>query len=80
MMSSIDNSMGNDSLVGKQSFNKKQLAVIWLLLEGKSNKQIALQLGVTTRAVEYHLSQVYEKLDVSSRTEAILKLVRLFEK
>jgi LuxR family maltose regulon positive regulatory protein len=63
-----------------QTFTKKQLAVIWLLLEGKSNKQIALQLGVTTRTVEYHLSQVYKKLAVSGRIEATIRLARLFEK
>jgi two-component system, NarL family, competent response regulator ComA len=72
--------MGNDALIDKQLFTKKQLAVIEQLLEGKSNKQIALQLGITTRAVEYHLSQIYEKLGVSHRIEAIIRLARLFQK
>jgi DNA-binding NarL/FixJ family response regulator len=72
--------MVNDSSIDKESFSKKQLAVIEQLLEGKSSKQIALQLEITTRAVEYYLTHIYRKLEVSSRTEAILKLARLFEK
>ena len=64
----------------KIDFTEKDLQVIHLLLEGKSNKQIALQLGVSTRAVEQHLTHIYEKLDVCSRTEAVIKLMHLFEK
>jgi len=58
---------------------EKDLRVIQLLLEGKSNQQIASQLGVSTRAVEHHLTHIYEKLEVSSRAEAIIKLIHLFE-
>jgi DNA-binding NarL/FixJ family response regulator len=61
-------------------FTEKVSQVIRLLLEGKSNKQIASQLGISTRAVEHHLTHVYEKLGVCSRTEAIIKLISLFEK
>jgi DNA-binding CsgD family transcriptional regulator len=48
--------------------------VIELLLQGKSNKQIALALRVASRTVEFHLSNIYAKLGVYSRTEAVLKL------
>ena len=64
----------------KSEFTEKDLQVIQLLLEAKSNKQIALELGVSTRAVEQHLTHIYEKLGVCSRTEAVIKLVHLFEK
>jgi hypothetical protein len=43
-------------------------------LQGKSNKQIALALGISESTVEYHLKNVYKKLQVNSRTEAILRL------
>lgn len=46
----------------------------------KNNSHIALQLGVSTCAVELHLTHIYEKLGVSSRAEAIVKLIHLFEK
>lgn len=51
--------------------------MIQLLIQGKSNKEIALALGVSVRAVEFHLSNIYSKLGVSSRTEAALKLSEL---
>lgn len=54
--------------------SEREKEVVELLLQGKSNKQIALTLGITDRTVEFHLKNVYTKLQVSSRTEAILKL------
>jgi DNA-binding NarL/FixJ family response regulator len=61
----------------QQQFTERDLEVAQLLLEGKSNKQIALQLGISTRAVEQHLTHIYGKLGVCSRTAAALKLIRL---
>jgi DNA-binding CsgD family transcriptional regulator len=55
-------------------FSRREKEVAELLVQGRSNKQIALVLGVSVRAVEFHLSHVYAKLGVSSRTEAALKL------
>ena len=79
--SSIDNSMENNSPeTDSQPFTDKELEVIRPLLQGKSTQQIALQLGVSTRAVEHHLTHLYEKLGVCSRTEAVVKLIHLFEK
>jgi DNA-binding CsgD family transcriptional regulator len=54
--------------------SKREKEVVELLLQGKSNKQIALALGISNRTVEFHLKNVYAKLQVSSRAEAILKL------
>ena len=48
-----------------------------ILSQGKSNKQIALELGISERTVEFHLKNIYTKLSVASRTEAILKLAAL---
>jgi hypothetical protein len=45
-----------------------------LLLEGKSNKQIALSLHITENTVEFHLKNIYSKVQVGSRTEFIVKL------
>ena len=55
-------------------FSTREREVIELLLQGKSNKQIALALRIANRTVEFHLSNIYAKLGVTSRTEAVLKL------
>lgn len=55
-------------------FSEREKAVIELLLEGKSNKQIALSLGITNRTVEFHMGNIFAKLGVSSRSEAILAI------
>jgi len=58
-----------------QLSNREQ-EVLKLVLQGTSNKQIALALGISVRTVEFHLKNVYAKFQVSSRIELILKLGR----
>jgi DNA-binding CsgD family transcriptional regulator len=53
---------------------KREWDVINHLLEGKSNKMIASALHVSSSTVEFHLKNIFSKLQVSSRTELILKL------
>ena len=55
-------------------FSERENDVFKLLIQGKSNKQIALELGISNRTVEFHLSNIYTKLGVKSRSEAILKV------
>jgi len=55
-------------------FSERENDVIELLLQGKSNKQIAQKLIITESTVESHLTKIYAKLQVSSRAEAIIKL------
>jgi len=54
--------------------SKREREVAKLVLEGKSNKQIALALHITENTVEFHLKNIYSKVQVSSRTELIIKL------
>jgi len=63
-----------------QDFTERELQVIQMLLEGKSTKLISSQLSICTRSVEHHLTHIYEKVGVCSRTEAVIKLLPLFEK
>ncbi len=54
--------------------SKREWEVLQLLLQGKSNKLIAVALDISIRTVEFHLKNVYAKFQVSSRIELILKL------
>jgi len=56
--------------------SKREMEVLHLVLQGNSNKQIALLLDITVRTVEFHLKNIYAKFQVSSRIELILKLGR----
>lgn len=54
--------------------SKRESDVVKLLLEGKSNKMIASALNISIRTVEFHLKNIYDKLEVGSRVELVLKL------
>jgi DNA-binding CsgD family transcriptional regulator len=54
--------------------SKRERDVVKQLLEGRSNKLIALSLGITERTVEFHLKNIYAKFQVASRMELALKL------
>jgi DNA-binding CsgD family transcriptional regulator len=54
--------------------SKREKDVVNQLLEGRSNKLIALSLGITERTVEFHLKNIYAKFRVASRMELVLKL------
>jgi len=55
-------------------FSAREQEVVGLLLQGKSNKEIARELGITIRTVESHLGSIFTKLGVTSRTSAVIKL------
>ena len=52
----------------------QEFAVARLATKGLSNKQIARELVISTKTVEYHLSHVYAKLHVSSRVQLARRL------
>jgi DNA-binding CsgD family transcriptional regulator len=56
-------------------FSSREKDVIELLLQAKSNKQIALALGISVSTVEFHLKNIFAKLGVESRVEAVRKLL-----
>jgi LuxR family transcriptional regulator, maltose regulon positive regulatory protein len=55
-----------------QPLSRKELVVLRLLAEGHSNTAMAQKLIVSDSTVRSHLRKIYSKLDVHSRTQAIL--------
>ncbi len=53
-----------------QVLTSRELEILRLAAEGRSNAQLARALQVTEQTVKFHLSNVYRKIDVSNRTEA----------
>lgn len=54
----------------------RELEVLCLLAQGLDNAAIAQELVVTRRTVQNHISNIYGKLNVASRTEAALLAIR----
>lgn len=50
----------------------KELEIIKLAATGMSNKDIAIKLGLSLRTVKGHLADIFLKLNVASRTEAVI--------
>jgi two-component system NarL family response regulator len=49
----------------------RELATLRLMANGSSNKEIAIALKISERTVKSHLAHLFEKLQVTSRTEAV---------
>ena len=60
-----------------ESFSKKENQIIDLLSQGYTYKMIADKLCVTTSAVNFHIQNIYVKLNVNSKSEALEKLRQL---
>ncbi len=58
------------------SLTPREREVLGLLARGLDNTAIAHRLGITKRTVQNHVSNIYGKLGVSSRTEAALLAIR----
>jgi DNA-binding NarL/FixJ family response regulator len=50
--------------------------ILQLLVQGHNRKSAAIELGVTVHAISFHLREIYHKLQVHSRSEAVAKALR----
>lgn len=53
------------------TLSRKERALLEALSEGLTNKQLASRLGISTNTVKFHLSNVFDKLSVKNRSQAI---------
>jgi DNA-binding NarL/FixJ family response regulator len=64
-----------DSL--QEPLTAREKEVLEKMSEGLANKQIALLLSISEHTVKFHLSSLYAKLGVASRTEAVKRGIEL---
>ncbi len=60
-----------DVAAGNVSLSEREVTILQSLQSGRSNKQIASELFLSEQTVKFHLTNIYRKLGVSSRTEAV---------
>jgi DNA-binding CsgD family transcriptional regulator len=58
------------SPTGLRQLTPRETDVLRRAAEGRTNLQVARELGITVHAVKFHLASVFRKLGVRNRTEA----------
>jgi len=62
--------------LGTRPLSVREREVLARIVDGRSNDEIAGELGVTSRTVEAHLTRLYERFGVHSRTELATRALR----
>ncbi|SDI38638.1 LuxR C-terminal-related transcriptional regulator [Desulfosporosinus hippei] len=75
-----------DKLFGKETkkiygqtdlLRKREIEILLLIAEGLSNDEIAVKLFITTGTAKWHINNIFSKLEVNKRTQAVDKARRL---
>ena len=60
-----------------EELSSREVEVLKLIAEGKTNRSIAVDLGITEYTVKFHVNSILSKLNAESRTEAAMIGVRM---
>lgn len=72
-----ENFIQNTSLISQLELSKREMEILNLLAQGHSNQEIAEKLFVSLSTVKTHNQNLFIKLDVKRRTQAVEKAKRL---
>jgi DNA-binding NarL/FixJ family response regulator len=59
-----------------ESLTSREIDTLRLAAQGMTNREIGQQLGISDRTVQGHLANIYEKMNVDSRTEAVTEALK----
>jgi DNA-binding NarL/FixJ family response regulator len=65
-----------NELLEHSPLTERESEVLGLLARGLANKQIAVALGISEHTIKFHVSSIYQKLNVTNRTEAVREGLR----
>ena len=57
--------------------SEREVEVLQLMAKGSANKEIAVSLSITDSTVKTHVANIFQKLDVSGRTEAVTQALQM---
>ena len=57
----------------QDSLSKREREILALVAEGYNNQEVGERLSITRTTARTHLTHIYKKLSVSSRTQAVVK-------
>lgn len=66
----------NISSISRDDLTRRERDVLVLLSQGKTNKEIAVQLSLSEGTVRFHVSNILSKLGVNNRTEAVSQALK----
>jgi len=58
------------------TLTEREIEILRMMANGASNKQIAVRLSISSHTVKTHVSNIYQKLEVNDRAEAVAKAIR----
>lgn len=70
--SALRNAFMAKNLVQTPTLNAREFQIVRLLLDGKINREIAFELGITERTVKHYMTALMQKLNVRNRVEAVI--------
>ncbi|WP_025028570.1 response regulator transcription factor [Caldalkalibacillus mannanilyticus] len=66
----------NKKETNHDSLSPRELEVLYLLVDGKTNQEIADTLCISDKTVKIHVNKIYKKLNVKSRSQAIIYAIQ----
>jgi DNA-binding NarL/FixJ family response regulator len=71
-----EQAFGSNSETAAAALTGRELEVVRLVVDGRSNDEIGTTLAITTKTVEGHLRRLFDRLAVQSRTELATRALR----
>lgn len=62
--------------VSSTTISARENEVLYLIAQGQPNKEIAYQLTISIKTVQFHIKNLFIKLEATSRTEVVTKAIK----